>query len=60
MSKVLVLDTMNALSTFKDELATRLGTTFANYNGNLTSRQYGSVGGEMVKATVEEYQSGFK
>jgi hypothetical protein len=44
------------LEKFKDEVAQELGIPFKEYNGNLSSRQCGSVGGEMVKRMVEEYE----
>ena len=50
----------NGLSAFKNEVANELGVPFTDYNGNLTSRQCGSVGGEMVKRMVEQYESGLK
>ena len=30
------------------------------YNGDLTSRQAGSVGGQMVKKMIEAYETGMK
>ena len=33
---------------------------FSDYNGDLSARQCGSVGGEMVKRMVEEYESHLK
>ena len=30
------------------------------YNGDLTSRQAGSVGGQMVKKMIEAYENGMK
>ena len=30
------------------------------YNGDLTSRQAGSVGGKMVKKMIESYENGLK
>ena len=30
------------------------------YNGDLTSRQTGSVGGQMVKKMIEAYENGMK
>ena len=30
------------------------------YNGDLTSRQAGSVGGHMVKKMIEAYENGLK
>ena len=33
---------------------------FNGYNGELTSRQAGSVGGQMVKKMIEAYENGMK
>ncbi len=60
MSKALVPEAKNALNTFKTEVARELGVPFSDYNGDLTARQCGSVGGEMVKRMVEEYESHLK
>lgn len=57
MSKALVPESKNGLNRFKNEVAQELGVPFSDYNGDLTSRQCGSVGGEMVKRMVEEYES---
>ena len=37
-----------------------MGVPFSDYNGDLSSRQCGSVGGEMVKRMVEAYESQIK
>ena len=50
----------NGLSKFKNEVARELGVPFSDYNGDLSSRQCGSVGGEMVKRMVEAYESQIK
>lgn len=60
MSKALVPEAKNGLDTFKTEVARELGVPFSDYNGDLTARQCGSVGGEMVKRMVEEYESHLK
>ena len=60
MSKSLVPEAKNGLSKFKNEVARELGVPFSDYNGDLSSRQCGSVGGEMVKRMVEEYESKIK
>ena len=60
MSKSLVPEAKNGLSKFKNEVARELGVPFSDYNGDLSSRQCGSVGGEMVKRMVEQYESGLK
>ncbi|SQB23378.1 small acid-soluble protein Ssp1 [Clostridium perfringens] len=60
MSKSLVPEAKNGLSKFKNEVARELGIPFSDYNGDLSSRQCGSVGGEMVKRMVEAYESQIK
>ena len=60
MSKSLVPEAKNGLSKFKNEVARELGVPFSDYNGDLSSRQCGSVGGEMVKRMVEVYESQIK
>ncbi len=46
-----------ALDKFKMEVATEMGVPLTNgYNGNLTSYQNGSVGGEMVKKMIENQE----
>ena len=60
MSKILVPEAKNGLSAFKNEVASELGVPFSDYNGDLTSRQCGSVGGEMVKRMVEQYEKNIK
>ena len=59
-SRMLVPEAKEGLSAFKNEVAAEMGVPFSDYNGNLTSRQCGSVGGEMVKRMVEQYESGLK
>lgn len=60
MSKSLVPEAKQGLGTFKNEVAREMGVPFSDYNGDLSSRQCGSVGGEMVKRMVEQYESGLK
>ena len=59
-NRVIVPEAKKGLSKFKNELAKELGVPFTDYNGDLSSRQCGSVGGEMVKRMVEEYESSLK
>ena len=56
-NKALVPEAKNGLARFKNEVAQELGVPFSDYNGDLTARQCGSVGGEMVKRMVEEYEN---
>ena len=60
MSKSLVPEAKNGLSKSKNEVARELGVPSSDYNGDLSSRQCGSVGGEMVKRMVEAYESQIK
>ena len=44
-----------ALNRFKYEVANELGVNLKQgYNGDLTSKQAGSIGGEMVKRMIEK------
>lgn len=46
-----------ALERFKQEAANEVGVNLKNgYNGDLTSRQAGSIGGQMVKKMIESYE----
>ena len=56
-NKALVPEAKNGLARFKNEVAQELGVPFSDYYGDLTARQCGSVGGEMVKRMVEEYEN---
>ncbi len=50
-----------AMERFKMETAGQVGVTLKNgYNGDLTSRQAGSIGGQMVKKMIEAYENGIK
>lgn len=59
-SKTLVPEAKNGLAKFKNEVANEMGVQFSDYNGNLSSKQCGSVGGEMVKRMVQQYESDIK
>ena len=60
MAKTLVPTAKQGLQTFKNEVASELGVPFKEYNGDLTSKQCGSVGGEMVKRMVQQYENSLK
>lgn len=60
MSKSLVPESKQGLSKFKEEVASEMGVNFSEYNGDLSSKQCGSVGGEMVKRMVAEYENKIK
>ncbi len=51
----------NALEKFKMEAANEVGVTLnQGYNGDLTARQAGSIGGMMVKKMIEKYENDLK
>ena len=50
-----------ALENFKMQAANEVGVNLKQgYNGDLTSKQAGSVGGQMVKKMVESYENNLK
>lgn len=52
-----VPEAKGALDRFKFEVANELGVPLTDgYNGNLTSKQNGSVGGYMVKKMIAEQE----
>lgn len=58
MSKsTMVPEAKQAMERFKMEAANEVGVNLKQgYNGDLTSRQAGSVGGQMVKKMIEQYE----
>ena len=57
----LVPEAREALNKFKMEAASEVGVNLKQgYNGDLTSKQAGSVGGQMVKKMVESYENSIK
>ena len=53
-NKMNVPEAKSAMDKFKFELASELGVPLSDgYNGNLTSKENGSVGGYMVKKMIE-------
>ncbi len=57
----LVPEARAALDKFKMEAASEVGVTLKDgYNGDLTSKQAGSVGGQMVKKMIQSYENGMK
>ena len=57
-SKINVPEAKEALNNMKYEIANELGVDLKQgYNGNLTSREAGYVGGYMVKRLIEQAES---
>ena len=60
-SKLNIPEAREAMNKFKMEAANEVGVNLKQgYNGDLTSRQAGSVGGQMVKKMIEAYENGLK
>ncbi len=56
-NRVEVPEAKEAMNQFKMEVAGELGVPLTNgYNGNLTSAQNGSVGGEMVRKMIKRQE----
>ena len=53
-NRMAVPEAKEAMKRFKEEVASEIGVPLKDgYNGDLTSRQNGSVGGYMVKKMIE-------
>ena len=60
-SSINVPGARDAMDKFKMEAASEVGVNLKNgYNGDLTSREAGSVGGQMVKKMIESYERNMK
>ncbi len=56
-SRINIPQARAAMDKFKMEAAAEVGVDLKDgYNGDLTSREAGSVGGQMVKKMVESYE----
>ncbi len=60
-NKNVVPEAREGLNRFKMEAANEVGVNLKQgYNGDLTARQAGSIGGQMVKKMIEAYENGLK
>ena len=60
-NKITVPEARQAMDNFKMEAANEVGVNLKQgYNGDLTSRQAGSIGGQMVKKMIEDYENKIK
>ncbi|MCH3963788.1 MAG: alpha/beta-type small acid-soluble spore protein [Clostridium sp.] len=60
-NKLVVPEAKQRLNQFKMESAAEVGVNLKQgYNGDLTSREAGSIGGNMVKKMVQAYEQGLK
>ena len=61
MAKSVVPEAREGLNRFKMEAAGEVGVNLKQgYNGDLTAKQAGSVGGQMVKKMIESYENSIK
>ncbi len=57
-NKKLVPEAMDALDKFKYEVASEVGVTLKDgYNGDLSSRDAGRIGGNMVKKMIQQVEN---
>jgi hypothetical protein len=60
-NRMAVPEAKDAMRRFKEEVASELGVPLKEgYNGDLTSRQAGSIGGEMVKKMIMKQEEQMK
>ena len=60
-NKTVVPEAREGLNRFKMEAANEVGVNLKQgYNGDLTSKQAGSIGGQMVKNMIEQYENSLK
>ncbi len=57
-NRKLVPEAMDALDKFKYEVASEVGVTLKDgYNGDLSSRDAGRIGGNMVKKMIQQVEN---
>lgn len=60
-NKISVPEAKQAMENFKMEAANEVGVSLnQGYNGDLTAKQAGSIGGQMVKKMVQDYENKIK
>ena len=60
-NRMAVPEAKDAMKRFKEEVASELGVPLKDgYNGDLTSKQAGSIGGEMVKKMIMKQEQQMK
>ena len=60
-NRINVPEAREAMDKFKMEAAREVGVNLKQgYNGDLSSREAGSVGGQMVKKMIEAYEQGMQ
>lgn len=57
-NRKLIPEAKNGLDQFKMEVASEVGVNLKQgYNGDLTSKQAGTIGGNMVKKMIADYEN---
>ena len=57
-NRIMVPEARAAMDKFKMEAASEVGVNLTKgYNGSLTSREAGSIGGQMVKKMIQSYEN---
>ena len=57
----LVPEAMSALDKFKYEVASEVGVTLKDgYNGDISAKDAGKIGGQMVKKMIEQVERNMK
>ena len=60
-NQINIPEAKQGMEQFKMQAANEVGVNLKQgYNGDLTSREAGSIGGQMVKKMVEAYEQGLK
>ena len=60
-NRLVVPEAQEAMNRFKMEVAQEVGVNLKQgYNGDITAREAGSVGGMMVKKMIEAYENSIK
>ena len=60
-NRMAVPEAKDAMKRFKEEVASELGVQLKDgYNGDLSSREAGSIGGEMVRKMIKKQEEQMK
>lgn len=60
-SKIMVPEAKQAMQNFKMEAAREVGVDLKQgYNGEISAKQAGSIGGQMVKKMIHAYENSVK
>ena len=60
-NRMAVPEAKEAMKRFKEEVASEIGVPLKDgYNGDLTSKEAGSIGGEMVRQMIKKQEESMK